>query len=482
MDQTTAEVAERRREYSAEVAGDAPPGRIRVPMSLLQQQIWSLEKSAPSPGFYNDSVHHRFVVPVDTAVLTDALAYVVDRHEALRTRFPTDAAGPYQSIRPALAVDLALTDLGGVRATDRPRELARLASQEHQAPFDVAGGPLLRARLFLLDNDTSELALTLHHLISDATSLSLLSTDVVDAYTALRAGRRPELAPLVIQYADFAVWQQKWFNEKREQAQRDYWASKLVGVTGARSLPYSSSGHGMAAPVVDLTVAPHIEGFLVADDLRARLVHLARVAKAGLSVVCLAAVEALMALSTGDTDTLVITSYSGRDRPELEPALGLFGGLGFLRTDLSGNPPFETVLRRARASMLGLLENHHLPIVTVIDMLATRGTNLELSSVPVAFHFFHASERWEPGVTVVARPPEGNGPLDSEDEAAKPLDFQFFDDGRHTWGRLGCHADCFEPGMIDTLLADLHRLLEAVSEDPLIRLSDLPVTVVEVTR
>lgn len=449
-------------------------------MSLLQQQLWSLEAHAPSPGFYNENVHHRLANPVDTGALAGALAYVVDRHEALRTRFPTDGSGPYQSVRPSLAIDLPVADLRSLPAEPRRRELARLASLEHLTPFNVADGPLLRARLFLLDDATSELALTLHHLICDATSLSLLMSDVIDSYAALIAGRGPDLPRLLIQYADFAVWEQKWFTERRDRAQRDWWASKLGGVAETRSLPYSRANSGVA-PVVDLNVTPDVKGFRMADDLRARLAELARGSKTGLSVVCLAAVEALMAVSTGDTDTLLMTTYSGRDRHELEPVLGLFGGFGLLRTDLSGDPPFEAVLRRARASMLGLLENHHLPILWVIDMLRAGGTNLRLAGIPVAFHFFHAAERWAPGVTVVATPPEDDAPLDVGDQAAKPLDIRFFDDGRHAWGRVDYHASCFEPGAIDTLLADLFRLLEAVCDDPLIRLSDLPVAAIEMT-
>ncbi len=457
-------------------------GRIRVPMSLLQEQLWSLEECSPSPGFYNESIHHRFGEPVDAGALAGALMYVVDRHEALRTRFPNHGAGPYQSIRPSLPVELPITDLRSAAERERHRELLQLSSLEHHTPFDLAGGPLFRARLFLLDKASSELVLTLHHLICDATSLSLLMSDVVGATASLMAGETPDLPPLLIQYADYAVWERRWFTDNRERAQREWWMGKLGGVADRRALPYSRSGPEAAAPVVDLTVAPVARSFRVADDLRARLVELARASKTGLSVVCLAALQALMALSTGDTDTVVITTYSGRDRHELEPVVGVFGGFGFLRTDLSGNPPFEAVLRRARASMLGLLENHHLPILTVIELLRAAGMKLELMDVPVAFHFFHAAERWAPGVTVVATPPEDGPLLDVQDQAAKPLDFRFFDDGRHTWGRLDFHASCFEAGAIDTLVADLFGVLAAVSENPLIRLCDLPVATAAIAK
>jgi len=449
-------------------------------LSLLQQQMWSLEITAPAPGFYNDSIRHRFDEPVDVPLLGEALQYVVDRHESLRTRFPTDATGPYQSILPSMTVDLAVTDLRGPAAGDRSRELGTLVSSEHQNPFDVARGPVFRARLFLLDGGGGDLSLTLHHLISDETSLSLLLADLLDAYRDLRAGEKPRDLDLGIQYADFAVWESRWFTNKRRVAQSDYWMNKLGGLAPFRALPYSEA-EPAAVSAVDLSLAPDLEDFVLADDLRAGLVRLARACRTGLSVVCLAAVESLMTLSTGDVDTVVMTTYAGRDRPELQQVVGLFGGVGFLRTDLSGDPAFEVVLRRARASMLGLLENHHLPVVEVIEMLAAAGTDLDLQRVPVAFHFFHAAERWEPGTTVVARPPAGDGPADDPDAAAKPLDFRFYDDGHRLWCRLGYHAGCFEPGVIDVLIGDLRRLLEAVATDPLLRLSDLPVTPVPIT-
>ena len=446
---------------------------IRVPLSLLQGQMWHFETTSPTPGFYNEAIRHRLSRPVDTGMLREALGATVARHEALRTRFPADAGGPYQSIVASLTPELEVADLRAVAAADRENALARLAQTEQRMPFDLEAGPPFRFRLFRLTDDISELMICLDHMIADDTSMSLLLGDVLAHHDALAAGRPADLPALGVQYADFAVWQRKWFTPEREQAQRSYWRAKLAGVPETRAVPYGTEG---PPDSVDLRVPPQVHCLLLDRGLRARLAALARATATSLSVVCTAAVESLIALSTGDTDTVVLTTFGGRFRPEVERVVGLFGGFGFIRTDLSGDPPVEVVLRRARASVLGLMENHHLPVLDVIDEVRASGTHLGMPSVPVGVHFFHAShDRWIPGTSVIARPPDRPGPKGESTEAGKPLDIRFFDDGEMLWAMVHHHSELFEPGAVVRFASDLERVLEAMAGDPLLRLSELPV-------
>lgn len=452
-----------------------PAGLIRVPLSLVQETMWALERTAPTPGFYNETLRVRFTPPFEPDLVAAGLASVVERHESLRTTFRSSAGRLYQSIAPSaeVEIELDLTDLRSLPAESRLNELHRMEAREQEGVFDLAEGPLLRARLFLLDDGASELCLVLDHLVSDATSEAILGRELQDACAALSAGEKPDLPPVAMDYPDFAVWQRAWMNDARLREHYDYWRMKLQGVSSRHKVAYGSE---MRDPAVghrpDVDPTPVVYAFTLPADVYDRLRRVPGF------VLCSAAVASLVARATGEPDVVFVTSVGGRDRTELERMVGLFGGLSVLRVDLSGDPPFEVVVRRARASVLGLLEHQHLPFIPVAETLRKEGTDVALLSVPVAVHFFRAAwPGWVPGASVVARPPEDEGVLVPDlPDASKPLEFRFYDDGTALWGETLYHPDYYDTATVAQIVADLKGLLAAVARNSLLRLSQLPLS------
>ena len=76
--------------------------------------------------------------------------------------------------------------------------------QEVARPFDLAQGPLLRLRQ---GRDEHVLVLVMHHIVSDGVSMQVMVDELVALYDAFDQGQAPRLAPLPIQYADYAAWQ-----------------------------------------------------------------------------------------------------------------------------------------------------------------------------------------------------------------------------------------------------------------------------------
>ncbi|HET7488901.1 MAG TPA: condensation domain-containing protein [Acidimicrobiales bacterium] len=453
----------------------ATTGGIRVPLSLVQEQMWNLQRWAPEPGFYNEALRHRFPFAADPAAVAGALDLLVQRHESLRTSFPTFGGVPYQSIAPAVDVPLEVTDLRHLPPAQREAEMRAVQAADVEAPFDTFGGPAFRARLFLLDDATSELCLVLDHLVADATAEAILGSELDDVLAAWAAGEDPALARQELDYADFAVWQRRWMTAERVGEHERYWVDALRGMAPVRPVPYLGGANDpMALASSELTAPPMQYDFVLPDGVVGALRRRTRTSP---FVIGAAAVAAVVARATGDGDTVLLTSASGRDRSELDPVVGLFGGTAVLRVDLSGDPAFEVVLRRARRAMLGILEHQQVPMARVFDAVRASGTVLSPLAIPVAVHFFHAAHhRWVPGTSVVARPPEREGPAVPElPEASKPLEFRFYDDGTTLWGKLLHHPDKYDGRLAASVVADLKAVLAAAAGDPMLRLSQLPV-------
>src|ERR1035441_1003143 len=101
---------------------------------------------------------------------------------------------------------------GGLRVAALGWALGEVvARQEACEPFELAAGPVLRGELVRVAADDHVLLLTVHHIASDGWSSGVLVREVLELYPRFGAGGGGAvLAPLPVQYADFAVWQRGW--------------------------------------------------------------------------------------------------------------------------------------------------------------------------------------------------------------------------------------------------------------------------------
>src|SRR3954452_20364576 len=168
-------------------------GGGRVPLSFAQQRLWFLDQWAPGNPSYNVASAVRMGVPLSVAALERAVAFLVARHEVLRTTFPAVEGRPSQVVAAELRTPLAVHDLSGLAAGAREAAARRLAAEEAQRPFDLARGPLLRAGLVRLGAADHLLLVTLHHIVADGWSLGVFGRELAACYEALVAGREPQL-------------------------------------------------------------------------------------------------------------------------------------------------------------------------------------------------------------------------------------------------------------------------------------------------
>jgi len=446
----------------------------RIPLTLSQEQMWHLQAAADPPGLYNVTARHRFAGSVHEDPLRRALAHVVERHEALRTCFADDPAGPHQRVSGSVAVGLGVCDLRAVPAAEREGDLHRRVAAQDAEPFDLARAPLLRACLYVLDDERSVVAVTFDHLICDGTSAYVFLSELTATYEALAAGRAPVLRSLAVQYPDFALWQRGWVTEERLRAQLGYWTQKLAGLPSGPAIPFDRIPERPSRRIV-------VQPLAVPPDVYAGMRSLARARRATAFVITVAAVEALFSRAGEVTDVVLSTTLSGRQRAEVDGLIGCFHGVGRIRTDLSGNPTFAEVVDRARESVIGLLEHQDIPFMrvrrAVLGDLPASGPAL-LAAVPVELQYFHtAHDEWTPGTGVVERPGPDAGPDDLFFRGhLHPLQVAFLDDGAELWGHFSYKMDFYDAETIRRLAGGLLALLAAATEDPGLRLSELPVT------
>jgi alpha-ketoglutarate-dependent taurine dioxygenase len=288
---------------------------------------------------------------------------ILKRHESLRTTFRNVNGEPVQQIEPASPLTLPLTSLSDLPEAEHEAEVRRLSLEELNRPFDLAHGPLVRARLLKLDAETYVALFMMHHIVTDAWSMSVLLRELKVLYEAFSEDRPSPLAELPIQYADFARWQREWLNGEALEEQLSYWQERLAGDLPVLKVPADKP----RPDVWSYRGAKHSVKF--SKELTEELKAFGNRRGATLFMTLLAGFQALLHYYTGEEDIVVGTDDANRGRLETEPLIGFFINQLALRTDLSGNPSFSELLGRVREVTLGAYAHHDLPFDKIIERL-----------------------------------------------------------------------------------------------------------------
>ncbi|MFD2415758.1 amino acid adenylation domain-containing protein [Amycolatopsis pigmentata] len=335
-----------------------------VPLSLAQRRLWFLHRfDGPNPA-YNVVWAVRMSGELDRSALTGALGDVLARHESLRTVFFERDGEPYQlvlgteSARPVLSiVDVDEAGLDGAVAVAAAR------------PFDLAAEIPLRVSLFSLGEHEQVLLVVMHHIAADGGSIVPLVRDLSAAYTARRAGQRPDLPSPRVQYADFALWQREHLggtdgdDANPIARQLEYWRRTLDGSPELLELPTDRPRLAEAGYRGDRV------RFTVDSASYRKLAGLARETGTTVFMVLHAALAALLTRLGSGTDIPVGTVLAGRDDETTEDVVGFFVNTVVLRTDTSGDPSFRALLRRVRETDLAAYANQDVPFERLVEAL-----------------------------------------------------------------------------------------------------------------
>jgi len=435
------------------------------PLSFAQQRLWFLDQLEPGNPAYNMSVALRLSGKLCQEALEESLGEILRRHEALRTTFRTVDGNPVQVVAPAQAFRMPVVDLTRLPESGRQAEALRLASDESVRPFHLVHGPLFRAALLKLDAEEHLLLMTVHHIVSDAWSTRVLYRELETLYGALASGRPSPLAPLPIQYQDYAAWQRHWLQGERGMSQLAYWKRQLEGMPPLLDLP-----HDHPRPAIQ---RHHGAGYSmeIPHGLAEGLKALGQRENATPFMTVLAAFQTLLHRYTGEVDLAVGTPMANRTRPETVGMIGLFANTLVMRTDLSGNPSFREALGRVRINALGAQAHQDLPFERLVEELHPERDHRHnpLFQVMFAYQNLPGAASPEPGAGLTVSPvdvPRGTAKFD--------LTLYVHETGEGLSTTWQYDTDLFEGPSIARMAGHFRTLLEGIVAAPESALSDLP--------
>jgi len=429
-----------------------------LPLSFAQRRLWFLEQLDPESAANNISFTVRLRGELHEMALLQSLREIVRRHEILRTRFSRKEGRPVQIISDDLRLDLEIIDLTGLSKEGNTATTSRLIEKEARRPFDLTTGRLLRLKLLRSTQTDQILLLTMHHIISDGWSMTVMVKEVTHLYEAFISGAPSQLEELPIQYADFAIRQQEWLSGEILGRGVAYWKDRLKNAPVSQlptNRPRSaiSTRRGRSRPI-------HLS-----NELVEKLKTLGRREGTTLFMTLLAALQTLVHRYSGEDDVVVATPIANRNHPEIEGLIGFFVNMLVLRADLSGAPGFLEVCARVRDLTLEAYAHQDVPFEKLVEELKPdRASSPQpMYQIVLALNNGPQTELSLHNLTVETTVNEiGSGAVD--------LAITLFEVEQGIKGWIEYNAGLFEQGTISRFIEHYGNLLTSIVENP-----DLPI-------
>ncbi|RZM70325.1 non-ribosomal peptide synthetase, partial [Pseudoalteromonas rubra] len=352
----------------ATAAGDAPPivpvdrQLTKLQLSFAQQRLWMLNQIDGDNRHYNMPVGLRVCGAINEEALQYALRSIVQRHEVLRTVFAVDEKGePFPVALEDYEFTVVWQDLSQQSELLQQQNARRFVHEQMTSQFNFSHDLMLKAGVAKLSEKEHLLVINMHHIASDGWSIGILVKEFSELYQSFVDGRQAELAALDIQYLDYAQWQRNWLKGDKLAEFKRYWHTCLAELPELHNLPLDyprparqTFNGAIVESVVDTLTCERLRAFCDAQ-------------RASLFMGIQAAFSVLLARYSQETDIVMGTPVANREQDEVANLIGFFANMLVLRSDLSSQPDFLTVLQRSKEMLLGAYAHQQYPFEKLVE-------------------------------------------------------------------------------------------------------------------
>ena len=430
--------------------------------SFAQQRLWFIDKIDGGSTHYNmpSGMHIDGDFKVDVA--ETAFTEIINRHESLRTIFIDGDVGPRQLVCDKFNFSIDRIDLSELEGEKQDKAIEAAINKNAEYLFKLNKDLMLKVAYLHLGHEQGVLLLNMHHIASDGWSIGILVDEFVKLYRAELEGNPYPLAPLSIQYADYAHWQRSWLQGDVLESQLDYWDKQLADLPQVHSLPLDYE-----RPVFQ-TFNGALHDFKVDNDTFERLKTIAFENQATLFMMIHAAFSILLSRYSNNTDIIIGTPVANRLQKELEPLIGFFINTLVLRADCATNLTFTEFLTQIKNTNQDAQANQDVPFEYLVDRLKPdRSTSHNaLFQIMLSMNTTEGSELTLPHVSLT---PQKKSKVTAKFDLL--LKVVTIDNDKSADESKGLHCsfeyntDLFSAKFMERMANSMQRLLESIAID-----------------
>lgn len=327
-------------------------------LSSAQKRIYYASKASNNNLVYNICGGLLFNTILDKSKTEEIFNSLIAKHSSFRTCFKIIDGTPKQYI-----LDTASINIDVVNTTNE--EVQNIINKFPKA-FDLEVAPLLRVKLYYINNEQTLLLIDSHHIILDGTSLQLLINEFCKMYNNESTGN------FEIDYKDFSIWENSYNSSSEFKILENNWKEKFNNVEiPVINLPYDfpvSQQKTFNGSTLHTTIS---------NETFEKIEALSKKYNVTPYVFCLTVFYVLLYRYTGQNNIIIGSPISGRFSKELENIIGMFVNNIPLQLQINSNTKFEELLKTVKENVLFAMQNQPYPYDALIKLLnINSNTNL----------------------------------------------------------------------------------------------------------
>jgi amino acid adenylation domain-containing protein len=417
------------------------------PQSDTQKRMFILDQMNPEMVAYNVPIVFKIEGIIDVELLEKAFLYIIDRHEALRTSFELINGEPYQRILDA--VNFTIEQIPNTENLDESMNIFIKS-------FDLSAPPLLRVGIKREENDVAYLLMDMHHIVSDGVSYVNMIQELMDILN------NQPLKPLIIQYKDYAVWQQNEEKAYKLIKPKEFWFNQFKSLPVVLNLP------------TDFTRPPinNYKGATATFELNNQevsvLAEICSNQKVTMYNLLLTSFIVLLSKLTGQEDIVIGTSTAARQHVDLEKLIGVFINTLAIRNFPKGDLNFLDFLTKVKDNVISCFANQEYSYEKLIAQL---GLKTDLSHNPLfdimfEYYNFDLSEFESENLHLTH--------VDYNNISSKlDLSFRIFEKESSHVFYIDYRTDLFKKETIERFILYYKNILKVITKNIDVRLSEI---------
>jgi len=333
------------------------------PLSQSQRRIYILSQLGNIGTSYNIPLALKIYGKLDKEKVKSAVRKLIERHEALRTEFKIVNDQPVQLIKKHAECEVEFFQSSPEGANDIIARFIR--------SFDVSKAPLMRVGLIEIDDSQCIFLCDVHHIISDAVSISILISDFAELY------KGKDLAPNKFEYKDYTAWKTNSMNSARIESQRKFWMNELINSKPDINLPYDYLKKNVMTFIGD-TIS-----FELSEHMTSKLRAISKTYNTTMFTVMFTIYNIMLSKLSGDEDMTIGTIISGRVHPDIESIVGVFINMLALRNYPQKDKTFGKFITEVRDRVLQAFDNQEYEFDSLVEDLNIKrdGSNNPLFNI-----------------------------------------------------------------------------------------------------
>ncbi|UII31895.1 amino acid adenylation domain-containing protein [Fulvivirga ulvae] len=326
-----------------------------VPLSFAQERLHFIDNLQGSVQ-YNMPWVFNIKGSLNIGLLESAFRQIIERHSVLRTVFREEEEVGQHFLN-SEDWTISTSEISGEQTRE---EYEEFINKQVNVPFDLAHDFMVRADIMKRGAEDHTLVVVFHHIAFDGWSIGIFVDELVKIYDSGYSGQPVDLPNLPIQYADYSIWQNRYFKGEYLDDLLGYWKEQLHGLKPIY-LPTD-----MPRPTVQSTRGD-TQYFYLDKELSEQLKRVSLEQGATLFMTMLSVFKVMMHKYTRETDLAIGVAIANRTRKEVEPLIGFFVNAIVIRTQLEKTLTFRDYMERVKDSTLKAYEYQDAPFEKVIE-------------------------------------------------------------------------------------------------------------------